>query len=203
MHPIINGDERLVPLHAGETVSNAPKNAAPQFFPQPVAPVRPPHVPVIRPQLVPQAAPLRLQPVGQIPIPPVRPQKVPALPPVPQEPVAQIDFWAVVAKLKWVDREDNVFPTANPQQPSQKWTFQEWQAVQIQGRVKYDAMMQYLDRENFWGKNGIAEDVRPQFVWHAIARGEQVYRAIMDDASFGCGYIDQACGFIDFMRVWA
>jgi hypothetical protein len=193
MHPIISGNDLLIPLSYGDQVTNAPKNPA-QFFTRAYAP--PPLA-----AYVPQAA-------AVIAAAAALPQAIPwqppvALPPVPAGAVAQIDLWEVIARLNWVDREDNVYPTLNPTRPSQKWLFEEWQAVQQKARPHYDALFKYLDREDFWHKNGMADQDQAKFIWHVIARGQQIYDAVKVDASFGCGYIGQDCGFIDFMRNWS
>jgi hypothetical protein len=201
MHPIISGDEILIPLNYGDSVTNAPKKPA-QFLARA-------HAPAPLPVYVPQPAPaqavaarnnaLQAQPQA---LPWMAPLQV-VLPPVPAGPVAQIDFWGVIGRLSWVDKEDNFPPTLNPTRPSQKLTFAEWQAVQQKARPYYDALAKFLDNEDFWHKNGMADQDQAKFIWHVIARGQQIFDAVKNDASFGCGYIGQDCGFIDFMRNWS
>ena len=194
MHPIITGDEILVPLNSGDRVTNAPGGAAAPFFPRAFPqPVRAAYVPQAAAIQAPQfVAPAAIQAPWQA-----------VQPPVPQGAVVQIDLWAVIARLNWVDREDSIYPTLNPVRPSQKWSFAEWQAVQQRSRAFYDQLTGYLDREDFWHKNGIADQDQAKFTWHVIARGQQIYDAVKCDASFGGGYIGQDCGFIDFMRNWS
>jgi hypothetical protein len=176
-HPIISGDEIVIPLTWGDLVTNAPKDERPQFFARALAPpVRAPHVPAARPLPVFQPAPAV---------------------------AADIDVWAAITRLNWVDRDDDQYPTLNPRRPSQKWTQAEWQSVQKCARPLYDRMCTYLENQNFWFKNGIPDADKPAFVWHCIARGRQIYDAVMSDSNFACGYIGQACGFMQFMTNWS
>lgn len=175
MYPIISGTEILIPLTYGDKYNR-------EVAPRPAVP---------RPQ-VPRPAAVA---VPQLP----RPAAV-AVPPQLPRPAA-IDVWAAIARLNWVDRDDDQYPTLNPRRPSQHWTQVEWVSVGTAAVPLYNRMIAYLDGQNFWFKNDVQD--KEVFVWHCIGRGRQVYDAVMNDSSFACGYIGQECGFDTFIANWS
>lgn len=115
----------------------------------------------------------------------------------------QFDLWAAIAQVGWVNRDDNVEPQLNPQCPSQVWQHAKWLAVREEAQRRYTALSLHFQQENFWRElENFDADARESFTWHIVARGENIYNAVMSDVKFGYGYCNQDCGFREFISEW-
>lgn len=215
MNPILQHDDVLIPLTYGESSTVERKehfmtNVHAYMPPQPKVKkaVRAPKqfiapAPIPAPAVVaaPVAAPALAAAFNQAFR--AAPVLMPAPVPVPAVAPIQINFWQVIGRIAWVDKDDDFPPTKNPARPSQKLTFAEWQSIQHGGRTYIDRLTRYLDGQDFWNRFGVADDKKAAFIWHVIGRGQQIYDAVLSDVNFGVGFVGQDCGFIDFMRTWA
>lgn len=113
--------------------------------------------------------------------------------------VGKIDFWPLVAKLQWVDKESNHGPIRNPFRASQKWTFDEHKGVQREIRPIFDRMKAQFDQARFAQHNLIDPDNMARMIYHVIARGQAVYESVLEDTDFGVGFIGQECGFMELV----
>lgn len=118
-----------------------------------------------------------------------------------KEPVEfKIDFWESIAKLSWVDRDDDFYPHANPKTHRGKWSYDEFREVQREIRYYYDTLKDHMDNQNFWDVNHIDVADRPKLILHIIGRGKQTYDGVMADTTFAIAFIGQDCGFIDYVK---
>lgn len=111
-----------------------------------------------------------------------------------------IDFWALIDKLSWVDADDNIGATRNPRCPSVKWTQDEFREVQHEIRAYYDKIQDEFVTQNFWGQHNTVAADQPKILWHIIARGKQIYTAVITDTTFAIAFLEQECGFLEFMK---
>ena len=106
----------------------------------------------------------------------------------------EFDFWDLIQRLNWVDRED-AMAHANPRSLNNIYSQYEYRYIQIEIIEYHERLLRKLNDQNFWAVNHIQIDKISSILYHIIARGKEVYDAVFDDAVFAIAFIDQACGF--------
>lgn len=112
----------------------------------------------------------------------------------------KVDFWELINKLKWIDRDDNQGADRNPRYPSECWSYDEFREVQREIRFYYDNLKDKFIAQQFWDQHYMEEENKPKLLWHLIGRGQETFTAILADTTFAIAFLEQECGFMEFMK---
>jgi hypothetical protein len=128
-------------------------------------------------------------------------QRAVAAAPVQQAPEAISPmFWNAIHKIPWNDKGDG----ANPTRPSQLLKIAEFRTIQAEIIVAVTILIGALNSVNFFQLYfNESQKRKDQFIHHIISKGKQIFDGVVADPVSAIGYIDQDCGFMEFLAVWS
>lgn len=111
------------------------------------------------------------------------------------------NYWTLISNLKWVDRSDINRVGGNPVAPIHHWSPEVYENIKNDSVFHYEQLDIAMKQQKFWEyhpeiTNGEAE----QIIWHIIAKGKDIYEAILKDTTFAITYVNEACGFMEFIK---